>query len=699
MTHPADHVYRFDRLEHWGEGFAQGLVFSPEGTLATPSSQAARQIAAASPGEEIRLLAADPCGRLLWLERSGCVRALDGGLPVRIAVIERGLAERAQRLVWGQEIAWIVAGGDVVRLDAKSGDRMGTFAAPGWQVLDAVGDRCDGAIVAEAADGRGARLRQIRPEGQTRVLHVIEDATEVVALARFGERGAVHLVDRTAEGWRTDIVDAERGKEVLAYPKDPARTPGRMVTMDGPGRLIFATPPHILFPAAFGLLGPAQPIARAPGMGAIVDLLWMNGVLHAATARGLYAIEPADQAAPALQAQYITPALRSPPGPRSGWLRADLAAALPSGAQVTIRSRGFDDAAGFMQALRDDPQGGLVQQSWRERGKSVHAGSGTDAPLRHYLGEEKAEYLALRFDISLPACSPSLALERLDVLYPERSLIESLPAIYRTGDASDAQLRRMLSPFQALADEIDDLIGDGIRRLDPDETDDIWAGFLLSWLGFSAFARLPAARRRAFLKAMPRALEQRGTLQGLARVMDVLAPEGYAIEDAGLGPDIWVLPERHDTAGARLGRETLAGAGAPQGLRLGCDPLGDVPIGRRCVDPAIMARRCSGDVTVRVFGGAAAREALSPFVDRIVRAFMPAHTRVRFTFDAHRPPEALERGRPAGPATDAETLITLDPGQSRALGAWRLPAAGTRIVPKNSATLDSAVLDGTLVLA
>jgi phage tail-like protein len=483
------------------------------------------------------------------------------------------------------------------------------------------------------------------------------------------------------------------------YRQAPPRLPARIATMDGPGRLIFGAADNGVFSAAFGLLGTVQALVRVPGMGAIGDLLWTDGILYAATERGIYAVEAAAAAAPALRAQYISPVLRSPISPRSGWLRADLLASLPAGAQVTIRSRGMNDEAAFTEALRDDPLGALVQEDWNDGQASRHFGTGADEPLRHYLGEETAEYLALRFDISLPASSPPVTLRRLDVLYPNRSLIEQLPAIYRTGDSSEAQLRRVLAPFQALADEIDDLIGDSIRRVDPDKTDDIWTGFLLSWLGHGAFSRLPVSRRRELLKAMPEILPKRGTLEGLARVMDVMAPQGYAIEDTGLGPDIWVLPDRNDPAGARLGRETLAGAGAPDGLRLGCDVLGDVHIGRICFDPATVAWRCSSEVTVRVFGGEEVKEALAPFTDRIVRAFVPAHTRVTFVFGPHLPPEALERGRPVGPDADADTLITIDPGLSRALGAWRLPNVGSRIVRENVATLNSAVLDGTLVLA
>jgi phage tail-like protein len=439
-----------------------------------------------------------------------------------------------------------------------------------------------------------------------------------------------------------------------------------------------------------------------PGMGRIVDLLWANGLLHAATVRGVFMIEELAGAGPSLSAAYFSPALHSPPGARSGWLRADLWATLPPGTNITIRSRSFESTGaveGYKKALRIGPGEPMLREGWDDSTPSTHFGTGKEAPLRHYLGDETAEYLALRVDISSPACAPPVRLRSMDVLYPNRSLIEDLPAIYSTGQRSEQQFRRMLSPFQALADEIDDLIGDSIRRVDPEKTDDLWTGFLLSWLGHAGFTRLEAGTRRRLLTALPEILRLRGTLAGLARVMDVMAPEGYSIEDAALGPDVWILPGREDPAGARLGRDTRAAAHAPEPLVLGnCQPLGSVVLKHACFDPGSVAGRCAGDVLVRVFGGPELEETLAPFTDRIVREFVPAHTRVDFVFGAHLPAEVLERGRPYAPGEDSEALMTLDNGSSRSLGTWRLPAGGMAVTNDDTLTLNSAVLDGSLIL-
>ncbi|MEP6395432.1 MAG: hypothetical protein ABJ037_05190, partial [Paracoccaceae bacterium] len=455
-----------------------------------------------------------------------------------------------------------------------------------------------------------------------------------------------------------------------------------------------------IFSAAFGLLEPVQQVDGPPA-GKISALLWAAGSLYAAAGRKVIALRPDDADGPARKAIYLGPVLHSPPGDRSGWLRADVQAELPTGARVILRHRGFATAAAaaaYSAALRDAPDGSMVRDGWADADASTHFGQGEDGALRHYLGDVSEEYLALRVDISLPACAPALHLRSMSVTYPNRSLIEDLPAIYRTGGPSERHTRRMLAPFQALVDEIDDLIGASVRRVDPATADDLWTGFLLQWLGHEGFVRLDPARRRGLMRALPEVLGLRGTLAGLARVLDELAPGGYSIEDTGLAPDVWVLPEAHDPAGARLGRETLAARHTPQPLTLGgCLPLGEAVLKHACFDPTSVAGRCYGDVTVHIFGGAAAEDALAPFTDRILRAFVPAHTRVRFSYGAHLPPAALERGRSLGPVADTESLITLDTGASRNLGAWGLPGAG-RVVRDYPATLNSAVLDGTLIL-
>jgi hypothetical protein len=111
-----------------------------------------------------------------------------------------------------------------------------------------------------------------------------------------------------------------------------------------------------------------------------------------------------------------------------------------------------------------------------------------------------------------------------------------------------------------------------------------------------------------------------------------------------------------------------------------------------CPDPDA-ASPCSGAVTVRIFGGPESRERTEPFTDAIARAVAPAHTRLRFVYSAHRPDAGLERG---GVRLGD---LTLDNGDSRAIGTWRVAAAPGPVRPDPSLVLDRMRLSTTLTLA
>jgi len=698
MKHPADRGYQFTQRQHWGQGFADGVIFTNAGTLTTPLMHCAKRIAQASVGKTIRLIALTQFETPIWLESNGAIYLYSKGLPVRIATIAQNLVHDARRLIWGQEIAWIITSGNVIRLDVRTGNSMGDFSSNDWVVLDAVADRCDGVLVLEVKRGSGARLRTVRPEGHTKVLVTFDDNQDVVAMTRSNDGSCVHVIVNLSKSWCVISINRDKIIAEFNYPLDSDRKPGNVITVDSNERLIVLAQHNAFFAASHGLLEPVQVLQRHTGMGSIVDLCWNGESLYAATRSGLYVIDDEQESQQSLNAHYISPALHSPPGSRSGWLRADLYAQLPKAAKLTIRSKPIPNREAFENVLQGDSNQLELTTGWLDNQASEHFGDGQTQRLSHFLGDQTAEYLALRIDISLPACSEPVYLRRMDVYYPSRSIIEQLPAIYRTGDSSEAQLRRMLAPFQALADEIDELIGDSIRRVDPNQTDDIWVGFLLRWFGHSEFAQIPLKQRRSLLKIMPTLLAKRGTLDGLVEVMDALAPQGYAIEDHSLNPDFWVLQDSNDSAGARLGRDTVVTTGTENNFRLGCNSLGASQLGRICVDASSSVQRCSTEITVRVFGGQEVRECIAPLTNRIASMFAPAHTRLNFIFGNHQQPDRLAHAIPERPSADPNSLFILDADKSRALGEWRLPATAKRVPQTQSASLNSTVLDGTLIL-
>jgi phage tail-like protein len=700
MTHPQDKIYRFRTPAHWGLGAALGLLFG-EGddlSLRTVTRLVACRIAKTpDAATQVRRFARDVAGRLIWLNSDGTVWLRRGAQVTRVTQIAPHLAADVHAFVWGQTVGWIAQAGGITRLDVRNGDRTGSFSKTGRTVIAAVPDVCDGVVVAEH-DGRGHFwLRQIRADGAEREDALSENLGEVITATRQTPRAPVQLVATTDTGWQTMAVQPGSDETpIVTQYSDDAPAPTDMVATKGPHRLLFGTPQKGIFSVARGLREPLQNIAGPAHMGDLVDLVWLDGALYAATQDAVYHIEDSVEAAQAREAHYMSPVLRSPLGMRSGWQRADLFAHLPEGAQIRIRSRGFANSLEintYKDLLRTDPQGPALAEGWNDAGVSVHNGLGSQTTLRHFLGDVKDEYVALRIDISVPACVPPVEISGLDVLYPDRSIIEQLPDVYQTGGAGEIKTRRMLAPFQALADEIDDLIGSAVRRVDPATADGLWAGFLLSWLGHGGFSGLPEDLRKRLLTALPEILPSRGTLAGLKHALDALAPDGYAIDDSALRPDLWILPEADDPAGARLGCDTAAIGHQPPALVLGaCLPLNQTVLNRACGDPYAFTGRCSADVTVWIFGPQAEAR-IGPFTDRIIRHFVPANCRVRFEFGATPKAPALNGG---SPGLD-DPKLTLDAPSEPKLGRWTLPATGpgTERAPE---TIETAVLDGTLIL-
>ncbi|MBF9031633.1 hypothetical protein HKCCE3408_14625 [Rhodobacterales bacterium HKCCE3408] len=696
MTHPLDRVYRFETAAQWGAGDALGLRRIGAAGLSTPGSLRAARLGGTSAADANAILARDTGGRVLWLLADGRLQRLSDGLPVTVAVLPPDAARGAVRLIWGQRTGWLVTGdGGLARIDSASGSETGRFEAEGWHIADAIADRCDGVIAVETR-GDLFRLRRIRDDGEVHPDRPEHPLSGSIRAARDLHDGAATLVITEPDGhWRVVSMPPDGSlPETPVHRTDPRPAAGGPVALSSDGRLTLVTPDRrAVFPVAEGRGEPVTQPEPGCTFGEITDLIATREGLVAATTEGLFALTFEDTETPPRRGLWLSPVLRSPLAERSGWQRADLTAHLPEGAELRISARGFDTATAAGEA-RDAVLAGPLNHAealaWEPEPPTRHPGRGAVAQYRHYLGEIGAEYLVLRVEITVPAGRGPARLDRFRVLYPNRSLIEMLPAIYRDGGRSEKQMRRALAGVQAMIDEIDDRISEGAARIDPETADDQWTGFLMHWLGHGALARLRPADRRAVLTALPALMQARGTRAALARLLEILAPGAWAIEDAAEGPATWLLSAPDDPAGPRLGDATRIGHTAPKPFRAGaCTRLGDHALGTGCGGEAESAG-CGARVVVRLFGTSVVAR-LRPFLDPIARLFAPAHTRLDWKLGDHRP----------GPGLGAVGLgaITLDSGGSRALGAWPLPVSDPTDPSDSAPVLDRAVLDGTLTLA
>jgi phage tail-like protein len=335
------------------------------------------------------------------------------------------------------------------------------------------------------------------------------------------------------------------------------------------------------------------------------------------------------------EASFLTPALRSPRGRDAGWLRAELQADLPPGATIACRIAATQDPkiAQQAQAIMSDPGRTSAAKTaaldallvW---GPPVEVAAGRDAPglgggsvvpapwvlPPHAVTDE---FLWLKLQMAEGA-SGTPRISSLTVLYPELSLMQRLPAIYRA--APSAHLRGLAALLDVMAQGLDRRIATLGELLDAASTPDDWLNFLASWLGLPWEPGLPANSRRALLEAAPDLLAKRGTAAGIRRLIDVLLPGRpvHISDAASLAPAVLTYPGEGGMAmpNVLLGRKQDA-------TRLNVAVLGRTRL-RHCSPDDDPLLRLSGWVLIDVSATSAERTALAGPLPRLLAGYVPA---------------------------------------------------------------------------
>lgn len=202
-------------------------------------------------------------------------------------------------------------------------------------------------------------------------------------------------------------------------------------------------------------------------------------------------------------------------------------------------------------------------------------------------------------------------IEGLQVLFPRRSYLEELPAVYAEDRAAGAFLTRYLALFERALTRVEDARDSFYRRLSPAAAPpDVleWLGALLD-LVFDPSWPLP--RRRALVAEAVELYRRRGTPRGLIRYVEVYT---------GVTP---VLTEGFLE---RPRRAATAGVGSVLGTTFG---VGVATAGGGPADEALF-RAYAHRFTVHIpLSDPCDRDVMVPVVDRIVEVNKPAHTEHR----------------------------------------------------------------------
>lgn len=383
-----------------------------------------------------------------------------------------------------------------------------------------------------------------------------------------------------------------------------------------------------------GSEGEALGDAAVPAeVGALYGIAGASSRIWLASATGLWRW---DLAAGAGETSFITPALRSPLGQESGWLRAEIAADLPPGATIAcqIASTGNPTIAQAAQAVLTDPGlagaakaaaldallgwGEPIQFAAGQDGPSPNAVPAVPTPWVLPLHAVADEFLWLKLRVADSVGQRASQVSSLTVLYPEISLMQRLPAIYRA--APSAHLRGLVALLDVMAQGLDRRIATLGKLVDPASTPNGWLNYLASWLGLPWEDGLPAAIRRAMLEAAPELLAERGTAAGVRRLIGVLLPGRPVriLDAAALAPAL--LPQSGESGGAMpvvlLGRRQDA-------TRLNVAVLGHSRL-RGCEQDDDPLARLSGWLLIEVSATTAERTALAGPLARLLAGYVPA---------------------------------------------------------------------------
>lgn len=416
------------------------------------------------------------------------------------------------------------------------------------------------------------------------------------------------------------------------------------------------------------------------------DLAVGRGTLIVTSARAVlrYRLAGASSAGE-LQALMITPALESSPADGRGpWLRAEALATLPAGTAVEIAWAGTDDAEQRRRAdalLHDAEQ--PPQLRWHRLREELafapplvfgaDAGTGAGpATCALPLHDVRTRWTWIAVTLVAAPGAERPTLHRLDVLHPDESLMQSLPAVYRRqaeqpGDFLRSLVGLLETSTQGLDRRIDSL-GD---LLDPALADEAWLDAIAGWIGMPWDDSLPIAAKRALLAAAETLQSARGTRRGLEALLSAVLPPGRArivdlFSDHGFA--------RLGCGDAPLRLPAMLGGLAPGWLVLGRKArLGR---GRLSPDGAIdCGARFAGIVVVELAATSTERRAWS-WLRPLLEQFMPLTARLQLRWIGPRE-TGTDRVLHAELTLEAEPTSRL--GDESVVGRMRLP--GDRVMP------------------
>jgi phage tail-like protein len=643
-------------------------------------------------------------GEILWRDDAGRLHRLpvgedliaSGPAPVAIA--------RAERMVVTANSLWVASGpaslqrreqdtlAQLVEVTLPDG-RIADIASGGYGAVLALverGVKGDGAWQVMRVDGAGRVAQPLRLEGLVgaTALVFLRSSRRIVVLTAehrprlcwFPAGGGRAAFTLAVGGMRPCFSPAALGSNgrdlvFLAGAEDDGRGGAWVLALDGDGNRLGDVP--------------VDPLdAPVRGVTATREALLVAGP------RGLVrftAAQTVPDDVPDVRCTVVTPVLQGPDREDNHrWLRIEGTATLPAGSTLELSFGATDDpeTRDRLNTIVSDPS---LPASHRLRkllgepevwsAKTVFHGSGAKptepaAPFSTPLFDVRERWLwACATLIAGPGAALPVLIE-LDILYPGRSLMEDLPAIYRRdAEQPGSFLRGLVGVLEATTQGLDAEIGSLGSRVHPSTAEGPWLDFVARWLGLPWDDALGPDQKKALLGRARELAASRGTRAGLEKLFEAISPDGarrFRLTDATADFGFAVVGDG-ECAGsalpAMLGGYTrwtpeLDTSAVLGTMRLPCPGQRDDGVGSH-----------AGRVRVEVAATAEERSSWEPWLLALVREMVPLTARPELRWVS---PQALR-----GDRLDGNLTLEPDPephlGTDAVTGLARLPATRPRL--------------------
>lgn len=549
--------YRFANAAQWAAGaLVRG---SADASGIVPLPRLVETTAVEYAGGPASCVAISRRGELFWRDSAGHfhIRA-DDAASAWDAPGASGIGDRSRLIAWRSALwALDMPTGIITRYFADTLQQADTIAADAFVDPDAKGQRCE--LLDIASDGHDG-LWVLAKASKSRLFHVADGSLHPRMLAWSGAATMLATIRRGAliavlgDDCSLEIVEAKSGKP-SAKAALPSQFRPSALAANGVDRiLLVGTGTLPAMPEAFRwqlLVFDAEadlvdqvPLDPAPDPNDALSLAALRDMVWIADSNGVRRLQPGSGGVGRpVSAIFLTPTLTSPDGKDRGWLRAELLADLPPGATLQVKYASSSDpllisAVTRIVSDRATPPGqrfARINQLLTQWTVVEYCGAAAPpcdsgqpaAPEVYSVPLYGATGTALWLEVELRAAEPDYMpkLLELDVRYPELSLMQRLPAIYRSKEGDrDGLLRSLVEVLEATTHRLQERIERLGALVDPATAPEEWLDFLAAWLGMPWHENLTLQAKRALLGAAADLLGRRGTRAGLRQLLRCLLP-------------------------------------------------------------------------------------------------------------------------------------------------------------------------------